>query len=140
MDSIKTYFWSCLDIYSGAHISWHKLFSAGNQGNHQNLVPSMLTYNFWLMGMKQKNFFLKKKSKSKCPTQKNWVFQRCQFAIFFRENFRDCSLGQGWSLALLRRPWVSRINWCEEHQCGSTLIGLFTEFYKLQFPIQGFLS
>jgi hypothetical protein len=32
--------------YSGAHISWHKLFLAGNQSNHQNLVPSMLTYKF----------------------------------------------------------------------------------------------
>jgi hypothetical protein len=30
--------------YSGAHCSWHVLFLAGNQGNHQNLVPCMLTY------------------------------------------------------------------------------------------------
>ena len=32
---------------SGAHInhiSWHELFLAGNQGNHQNLVPSMLLH------------------------------------------------------------------------------------------------
>ena len=36
---------SFLSIYSGAHISWHELFLAGNQSNHQNLVPSMLTYN-----------------------------------------------------------------------------------------------
>ena len=35
--------------YSGAHISWHKLFLAGNQVNHQNLVPSMLTYKCWLI-------------------------------------------------------------------------------------------
>ena len=27
--------------YSGAHISWHELVLAGNQGNHQNLVPSI---------------------------------------------------------------------------------------------------
>ena len=32
--------------YSAAHISWHELFLAGNQGNHQNLVQSMLTYKF----------------------------------------------------------------------------------------------
>ena len=32
--------------YSGAHISWHELFLAGNQDNHQNLVPSLLTYKF----------------------------------------------------------------------------------------------
>ena len=44
-------------FYSGAHISWHELFLAGNQSNHQNLVPSMLTYKFWLifMGMKKKH-------------------------------------------------------------------------------------
>ena len=32
--------------YSGAHISWHELVLAGNHGNHQNLVPSILTYKF----------------------------------------------------------------------------------------------
>ena len=33
-----------------------ELFLAGNQSNHQNLVPSMQTYIFWLifMGMKQR--------------------------------------------------------------------------------------
>ena len=38
----KTIFLQC----SGAHISWHELFLSGNQGNHQNLIPSMLTYKF----------------------------------------------------------------------------------------------
>ena len=28
-------------------MSWHELFLSGNQGNHQNLIPSMLTYKFW---------------------------------------------------------------------------------------------
>jgi hypothetical protein len=32
--------------YSGAHISWHELVLAGNQSNHQNLVPSILIYKF----------------------------------------------------------------------------------------------
>ena len=38
---------------------------AGNQGKHQNWVPSIPSHNLWLIfiGMKQKNFFLKKKSK-----------------------------------------------------------------------------
>ena len=36
-------------LYSGAHISWHELFLAGNQSNHQNLVLSMLTYKFWFL-------------------------------------------------------------------------------------------
>ena len=34
------------DTYSGVHISWHELFLAGNQGNHQSLVPSMLPYKW----------------------------------------------------------------------------------------------
>ena len=44
------------NYYSGAHISWPKMFLAGNQVNHQNLVPSILTYKFGLifMGKKQK--------------------------------------------------------------------------------------
>ena len=33
-------------LYSGAHISWHELVLAGNQGNNQNLVQSILTYKF----------------------------------------------------------------------------------------------
>ena len=32
--------------YGGAHISWHELFLAGNQGNHQSLVPSMQPYKW----------------------------------------------------------------------------------------------
>ena len=48
----------------------------------QNFDPSLLTNKLWLifMGMKQKKFL---KKKSKWPTQKNWVFQNCQFSIFF---------------------------------------------------------
>ena len=48
--------------YSGAYISWPDLFLAGNQVNHQNLDPSMLTYKFWLIfiGMKQKKILEKK--------------------------------------------------------------------------------
>ena len=29
--------------YSGGHISWHELFLAGNQDNHQNIVPSLVS-------------------------------------------------------------------------------------------------
>ena len=28
--------------YSGAHISWHELFLAKNQGNYQNFDPSLM--------------------------------------------------------------------------------------------------
>ena len=37
--------------------------------------------------MKQKKMF--KKKKSKWPTQKNLIFQLCQFSIIFDENFMD---------------------------------------------------
>ena len=69
--------------YTVLHIFRQVLFWAGNQGNHQNFDPSLLTNKLWLvfMGMK------KKKSKSKWPTQKNNVFQNRQFSIFFCENF-----------------------------------------------------
>ena len=33
------------------------------------------------------------KKKSKLPTQKDWVFQLCQFSTFFFKNFMDWSLG-----------------------------------------------
>ena len=38
------------------NLIFFELFLAGNQSNHQNLVPSMQTYIFWLifMGMKQR--------------------------------------------------------------------------------------
>ena len=55
-------------MYSGAHISWHELCLAENQGSHQNFVPPMLTYKFWLIFMGSKKILLKKISK--CPTQK----------------------------------------------------------------------
>ena len=46
LDLLNVAFQQADGTYSGTHISWHKLFLAGNQDNHQNLVPSMLTYKF----------------------------------------------------------------------------------------------
>jgi hypothetical protein len=52
---------------SGGHISWHELFLAGNQGDHQNLVPSMLLHQFVIdlnkNEAKKVFIFLKKKIK-----------------------------------------------------------------------------
>ena len=78
------------------YIQHNKKF-AGNKGNHQNWVPFISFYKFWLiiMGMKQK-----KKSKMTDPKSR-------QFSIF-----SDKISGIG--------LWVNRINWCEEHWCGST--------------------
>ena len=44
LDLLNVAFQQADGTYSGTHISWHKLLLAGNQDNHQNLVPSMLTY------------------------------------------------------------------------------------------------
>ena len=35
--------WFHHSMYSGGHISWHELFLAGNQGNHQNFIPSLVS-------------------------------------------------------------------------------------------------
>ena len=88
-------------VYSGVHISWHELFLAGNQSNHQNLVPSMLTYNLWLISWRWR------KKNQNGRLKKDWVFQLRQFSIFF---MRISGIS----------PWVCRINWCKGHQCGST--------------------
>ena len=99
--------------YTGAHISWHELFLAGNQSNYQNLVPSMLIYKFWLIFMEMKQiFFFFWKKKSKWQIQKNWVFQLRQlrqFSIFF---MRISGIN----------PCICRINSCERHQCGSIYV------------------
>ena len=50
-----------------------------------------------------------KKKKSKVADSKSWDFQNRQFSFFFA---RIPGIG----------PWVSRINWCKGHWCGSTHI------------------
>jgi hypothetical protein len=46
------------------------------------------------MGMKQKKYFLfEKNKKSKWPTQKNLVFQTCQFSIFFCKKKYELVIG-----------------------------------------------
>ena len=67
---------------------------AGNQGNHQNFVPSLVPINFWLIyiGMKQK----KKKNwrkKFKMADSKNWVFQPPPKAEQFSPKFHKSILG-----------------------------------------------
>ena len=56
----------------------------------------------------KKNVFFWKKN-SKWPTQKNLIFQLCQFSIFF---MKISWIG----------PWGSRIDWCKGHWCGSTYL------------------
>ena len=80
-------------MYTVLHIFRQVLFGPGNQGNHQNFNLSLLSYKCWLIfiGMKQK------KGKFKIQNgrlKKKWEFQLPQFSIFFRQNFRDWSLGK----------------------------------------------
>ena len=94
--------------YTGGWNVW-EWFLAANQGNHQNLEPSLLTNKFWLvfMGLKQKKT-LKKKN------QNGWLkktdfFQNRQYSIFF---VKISWIG----------PWIRRIDWCKGHWCGSFLL------------------
>ena len=63
-------------------------FLAGNQGNHQNFDPSLLTNKLWhvFMGMKQKKIFKMADSKKQC-------FSKLPTLNIFCENFMDWSLG-----------------------------------------------
>ena len=87
--------------------SAHLLFCC-KPGYNQNFDPSLLHYKGWLifMEMKQKKICFEKKN-SKWPTQKNLDFQLPQFSKFF---LKISGIG----------PWVSRIDWCKGHLCGST--------------------
>ena len=100
-----------ISCYSGVQISWQRVFWAGNQGNHQHFDTSLLTYICWLifMAMKQNLFcFFKFKmadsKKGHCPAPPI-------LNIFFKEI--------SWI-----GPWVGRIDWCEGHWCGSTVMAL----------------
>ena len=84
------------------HKSWPKTLWAGNQGNHQNFDPSLLTKNLWLLFMGLRKNILKWSAQ-----KKTYVFQNRQFSIFFAK-----LIGFG--------PWVSRINFWKGNQCDST--------------------
>ena len=73
--------------YSGAHISWHEVFLAGNQSNHQNLVPSMLTYKFWLIFMEMKQ------KKIKMVNSKELSFSTPPILNIFAWKFQELVLG-----------------------------------------------
>ena len=59
----------------------------------------------------QKTFLSRPFWNSKWQTQKKLIFQLCQFSIFF---MKISWIG----------PWISRIDWCKGHWCGSTYIQL----------------
>ena len=79
----------CLGInfvcrYTGGSNVWGGWFLAGNQGNHQNFVPSLISKNLSLifMGMKQeRNISLEKNPKM--VDKKIWVIQNRRFSSVF---------------------------------------------------------
>ena len=83
-------------------------FGAENQGNHQNLEKSLLSYKCGLIfvGMKEKNFFWKNEIKN------GWLKKSSFFKI---DNSQYFFVKISWM-----GPWVSRIDWREGHWCGLT--------------------
>ena len=81
-------------IYCPVHKCWSKTSWAGKQGKHENFKPSLLPKNLSLLFMGfSKGIFFEKRNPI-CPTQKKYIFQNCQFSIFFRQIERYWSLGQ----------------------------------------------
>ena len=88
--------------YTNGWNVWGERFLAVNHHNHKNLVPSILTHNLWLifMGMKQKKI-------------QNGRLKKTEFF----------NIAKSWAISAKISwigPWVSRIDWCEGHQCDST--------------------
>ena len=65
--------------------------TAGNQGNHQNFDPTLLTKKLWPfnMRMKQKKIFFFEILFFKMAAKKKLIFQNRQFTKKFHENFLD---------------------------------------------------
>ena len=78
----------------------------------QNFDPSLLTNKLWLVfvGMKQKKKFYEKKIQ-------NGRLKKTEFFNF----------AKSWAISAKISwigPWVSRIDWCEGHQCDSTYMAV----------------
>ena len=97
-------------VYSVSHISIHPPDFSENQGNHQNLVPSLVYNKVWLIWIDLKQFFFFEK-KIKMAESKKLSFS---------------TTTKSWAIAakILRiGPWVSRINCCEGHSfCSAYMV------------------
>ena len=82
--------------YTAGWNIWGEWFLAGNQGNHQHFDPSWYPRNF-----DQLSKFLEKKIQ-------NGRLKKTEF--FKIANSQNC---------FAKISWVSRIDWCEGHWCGS---------------------
>ena len=109
-------------LYSVSHNFIYPMLFAGNQGNHQNFIPSLVCHKLWLIwiGMKGKKIFFEKK--------KNQIGQLKKTQIFTSANFQYFFVKISWI-----GPWVSRIDWCEENWCGSTYMAVrLSNIFKLK--------
>ena len=102
-------FW--LLVYSVSHNFIYPYIFAGNQGNHQNFIPSLVPIDLWWIWIRmiqKKCFFLEKKN-LKWPTQKNWVFQLPPKVEQLLPKFHRL---------------VSRNVWCKGHWYDSTYMAV----------------
>ena len=78
----------------GQECVWGGWFLAGNQDNHQNFVPSLISKNFWLifMEIKQKKNFLKNKIQNG-RLKKKTHFPAPPILNIFSWNFHGLVLG-----------------------------------------------
>ena len=82
-------------------------FLAGNQVNHQNFDPSLLTNNLWRVFMRIRHFFF-------------FLNFRLKKIMFFKiANSQNLFVKISW-IGL----WVSRIDWFKRHWCISTYMAV----------------
>jgi hypothetical protein len=94
--------------YIGQWNNWGRWFLAGNQSNHQNFVPSLISKNLWEIFIEMKQiFFFKKVQNSRL--KKTEIFKIANFQKIFA---KILEIG----------PWISRIDWCKGNWCPSTYV------------------
>ena len=94
--------------YTGGWNVWGgggEWFLAGNQGNHKNFDPSLISKNLWLIFI----FFWKKIQNGRLKKSEFFNSANSQ-KIFPKISQID--------------PLVSRIDWCKRHWCGSTYMAM----------------
>ena len=93
--------------YSPVHKCSPKTLKAGNQGNHQNFNPSLLSKNLWLLFMGLRKFFFIFFWKKKSTVWQNEVFLSRPFWIFFfeKKNFFFCWIP--WKI--VKGSWIARM-------------------------------
>jgi hypothetical protein len=96
-------------MYTRDRNVWGGWFLAGNQINHQNFENSLLTNNHWrvFVTIKQNIFFF-------------FIFFKFQNGRLKKSAFFKIANSQKKFVKISGiGPWVSRIDWCEGHWCGS---------------------